>query len=881
MDLIRVSRKRRKKQLIRITVMAFLVSFFSSAVLLYHSQMEEYEHQRNMHLYGKWILCRQSWVTPEDNLHPYVEKLGTVEGGVHVYYEAEGDARENDTGLNIGAFPDNMDDVGDIGIYEGRLPQNGDEIAIALGALERLGLSYELGQQITVNYGRYYDINKLYENDMLQEYYTRTYTLVGTLYNYTDVWCVNAAMPSLVVTKEEYDSFEAQKMHIAFYGLRKEYQDIDTDFAEILAKDDNDMSYNSRVYDAVVWGDRGMNTWILVLILLVGGCSMTYVISQEQKKRKKHYYLMRCLGAGKAQVRGFSASESMMTALPASLAGIISAYVLCMLIILPVSYINGFDWFFKFDFVVLLEIVAAVLLTLFAALAVSQCTLMGSRLAAGGENYGKHVAERARKGATKGRLLTPAFTAHRRNKLHPFKNLALRVLGIAMCTIVLLGISKITYGFYMYSVATESGDDFMIEIPSGYGYRVEYKLDEAVTACLDAYFDTMYDGLPDAAVKSMEIIPGIKNISYTAQDSSHKLSWEGMEESEEFKSHLDEATLDSSMQKDGITYEVRWQYDDIYGELFGYTFYAKPGDIWKQCESYIDWEGADYNSFVEGEQVILVCRTLSGQQPEVKPGTVLTIETKQGDIKVTVAAVMSSMEFGGINKRYQVVASQNLGEKIAASDGESLTYTKAVITFDGYKDAEYIAKQLSIIAVRNGGEYRSFYKTYKYLYDEAMHNLILYGSFILAVLIMTAIVRIGILKDGLQTQQAAWDRQRQIGMPGNYVKRVAVNQALREGAAYFISIPIVMLVNVIKRYHEVKSGGFGDVGAYYFRRGGSYVEYTPSGNGKYVLFGVLDLDYELYLIFLVLFVAGFVIISAYLSGKLVKGAKELEDKNEW
>ena len=142
-------------------------------------------------------------------------------------------------------------------------------------------------------------------------------------------------------------------------------------------------------------------------------------------------------------------------------------------------------------------------------------------------------------------------------------------------------------------------------------------------------------------------------------------------------------------------------------------------------------------------------------------------------------------------------------------------------------------------------------------------------------------MRIGILKDGLKTQHAAWDRQRQIGMPENYVKRVAVNQALREGGAYFISIPIIMLVNVIKRYHEVKSGGLGDVAAYYFRRADRYVEYTPSGNGKYVLYGVLDLDYELYLIFLVLLVAGFVIVSAYLSDKLVKGAKELEDKNEW
>ena len=52
MDLISVSRRRRRKELVRVSLIVFLVSFFLAAVLLYHSQMEEYENQRNISCRG-------------------------------------------------------------------------------------------------------------------------------------------------------------------------------------------------------------------------------------------------------------------------------------------------------------------------------------------------------------------------------------------------------------------------------------------------------------------------------------------------------------------------------------------------------------------------------------------------------------------------------------------------------------------------------------------------------------------------------------------------------------------------------------------------------------------------------------------------------------
>ena len=63
-----------------------------------------------------------------------------------------------------------MSDIGRVRIFDGRMPESEGEIALTLGALERLGLSYELGQRIEVCYGKYYDYGELREKNMNQEY---------------------------------------------------------------------------------------------------------------------------------------------------------------------------------------------------------------------------------------------------------------------------------------------------------------------------------------------------------------------------------------------------------------------------------------------------------------------------------------------------------------------------------------------------------------------------------------------------------------------------------------------------------------------------------------------------------------------------------------
>lgn len=60
----------------------------------------------------------------------------------------------------------------------------------------------------------------------------------------------------------------------------------------------------------------GFNT-----VMVIGCCAMVYIIIQENRRRKSAYYLMRCIGASKGQIRAFSIQESVFTMLPAAQGG--------------------------------------------------------------------------------------------------------------------------------------------------------------------------------------------------------------------------------------------------------------------------------------------------------------------------------------------------------------------------------------------------------------------------------------------------------------------------------------------------------------------------------------------------------------------------------
>jgi hypothetical protein len=60
-NMIITSIRRRRKEIARVSVVAFLAAFFVMATLLFQDNVDSYQQQENKLNYGEWFLCNRSY----------------------------------------------------------------------------------------------------------------------------------------------------------------------------------------------------------------------------------------------------------------------------------------------------------------------------------------------------------------------------------------------------------------------------------------------------------------------------------------------------------------------------------------------------------------------------------------------------------------------------------------------------------------------------------------------------------------------------------------------------------------------------------------------------------------------------------------------------
>ena len=164
-------------------------------------------------------------------------------------------------------------------------------------------------------------------------------------------------------------------------------------------------------------------------------------------------------------------------------------------------------------------------------------------------------------------------------------------------------------------------NDFTIDMPSGFDYQIDYEDKETgMVASTNASFYDTDGGFSKTALKSMELVEGIRALNYNARVSTHKLAWNGMEQSEYYREAVDEVTKVYGMNGG------YWQYDDKYGELFTEIYCSNYDDIWEAFANNIRWDGADRKRFESGEQVLVLFNT-EETDSSLTAGTVVHIPT--------------------------------------------------------------------------------------------------------------------------------------------------------------------------------------------------------------------------------------------------------------
>lgn len=830
MNLLARSRRRRRKQLRRITMIACCISIFLCGSMLYQGHMKPYQRQADLKNYGHWILRQKLPEGQEGLSHPYLEQSGEMTTAVPIYGKAEKREEEaEDTGYYLGTISEHAEEMGNLRLYEGRMPQAEDEIVMELGILNRLGYSYELGQQVTVSCGKYMDVTALILADRKQEFVTNTYTLVGTLENYTDKWESGDVLPNAVVSQSAFQKLDCESTRYVFYSLKEEYQDINAlEFVKPIMKgkgiekpvesSDDTLIYNDYVYEHHVWGSETQSRNITLCLMVMGSCAMIYLISSYQKKRRGHYYQLRCIGATKWQVRKFSVVEMLMTVLPASLFSIFISYMLCFGITEYIARQNQYASFFEFRLELFIRIMAAIFLTFLIALLISQLLLGNSRISIQKRTIGKLAKKHLRRQAAKGKLLHAGRIARRKDRLHFLQNFCIRMVGIAICIVVLYSLSHITEMQLLYKWQCTVLRD--ASLCTNNRTKRNFK---------DSSYDVwdMSKSFPSYLEKNLETMIGIQDISYSTYDATHDFEWEGKEVSA----------------------------DETYYEAI---YYANPDSVWKDFEKQIRWEGADAQKFATGEQVLLCVSPFAYEDDHwsedmmydrsLKPGMKLRIPTKTGEVEIVLAGIVDrSRILAGWNYEsdadYEFLCAESLGQQIAKGDGISWGHTHASITFNKLSDAEATGKQLSVLALENGLTMDSAFETLQKTYRETLQTAVLYGSFCIMLLSIYLLLRTCMLRDLFLKEQEEYQKLHRLGMSRAALFKMSFWKGIREGASYLLALPIAFGLVLYKLWQELRQDAV--IAFYSFHLEKEYPYTNPWNYVKYKLFDEIDIAYWL------------------------------------
>lgn len=136
--------RNRKRTFTTIGIIVFLISFvvLINAIMYTNSATRDLEKEL---WYGSW-----SHAFTDESDPDFFEIIGT-------YYKITD---------SVGSFDDNMFELSNFEYYKGRKPQNENEVIITLEALNTLGISYELNQNITIDNYQFEVVGIIYPYDV-------------------------------------------------------------------------------------------------------------------------------------------------------------------------------------------------------------------------------------------------------------------------------------------------------------------------------------------------------------------------------------------------------------------------------------------------------------------------------------------------------------------------------------------------------------------------------------------------------------------------------------------------------------------------------------------------------------------------------------------
>lgn len=310
--------RRRFPQIWKAALTTLVAVFFVTAVLIFQENMYQWQMSSNKSRFGDWYICEKTTKEPNKVLdeNDFLEKPLKAESTVRIF-----DSDWNNTKLYVGSMTDDFMKQGRIRLAEGRMPEASDEITMDWNTLLKLGYEGELGQKVTINY---------YENDNINSDKGRlsaTFTLVGILNNYTNIWQDGKNIPGAIVTEERLKEFKCTIYNIYIYPFKDSVRT--QDYANVYKKIKEDVKsqtvYNAAVYDYSPWKSKTVYAYMYIVVMVIGILALSYQLIEYRNTRRKSYNMFSQMGMTKAGIRKMYITENAFILIPVGIIGILLA----------------------------------------------------------------------------------------------------------------------------------------------------------------------------------------------------------------------------------------------------------------------------------------------------------------------------------------------------------------------------------------------------------------------------------------------------------------------------------------------------------------------------------------------------------------------------
>ena len=811
-ELIYTGMKRRRKDLLYIFLVILITTFFMSAVLMSQNILNAYILEKNRDSYGDWIIASDS----PDISHGYLIGKGSVSVST-VLCDEEGKIN----GSWLGSISDELLAFGRIGLYEGHFPVSDDEIAADLRTLQQFGLSYELGQQVTICW-------KISGYGQDPEIRSKTYTLCGTMKPFSQQWYSGGFLryPDLVVTENELMQTGKNISTSWLYRMDPSLTGVDYgDFYKALSKmvsEENsqretktELCFNDYVYNYFIWGE---DNWYLIvaMMILFSVFAGSFVLSSYTNGRRQAYFRLRTLGCSRGKLNGIIFRECGLAAFPPAVLGIGLAYLLGYIGCLVIADSVGLQGFFAFDLLVFLLQAAAVFGSILLSNLIVILRMRDSRLSAGARSLSPKEIGKLRAALPK--LKAPEKELFIRQRLLRRKSrLAAGLFMMIAAAFLILCTMRIFWAVSNYQTQKAS-PDYVIEVydPSplvmSYPYEAEdgSKMPYNAGIGRDSYLEQRtvsnpYYGPDEAELDYLRSIAGVRLLQGVSLDDWHLSSWEGINECV-LLSHSELLEGDGSYYRDVID-ATNLPVTVVSDTSFLREYVSEAG---------VRLTDAQSEAFMEGDYALLFyprklytssvytgLTEIEITEPPVREGTQIRIYSKNNDtgIQLSVLPIKDEMFHTGYHYTYgtkpvHLFISDQAAERLRQLEDPVPEYrvNRLNIWFNSFASFEATDK---ILTAYTAGLPQAAYNNYAEdkraaIREGTVRPLMIFGSIFLMTLFVFMIIARNFTEVRALENIPAGRRIRQIGMTKRNFRLLLLRSEMREALPVLTGILFVL-----------------------------------------------------------------------------------------